>query len=206
MNLVSFNAPKIVLSPPEYLEFVIDKMKKTSSSVLSIHSKSNHIVACRLRSSSPNDFRFNTENIIIEPQSSADVHIEYKYSIDSYTKFHKFLLQTLTVKDLDRVDWRGPGVHEYKLFAKFVDFQYLAKEPEPPVEKVAVPVEPKVKVEKFKRIKEGFGGLAKALTKSRFSVLPVLFAMIFGYLIAVLTSEHQLKLISENSLLYFKFG
>jgi hypothetical protein len=108
------------------------------------------------------------------------------------------------VKDLDHIDWRGPGVHEYKLFAKFVDFQYLPKEPEPAPEKVQVPVEPKVKVEKFKRIKETCRSLSKALTKTRFNILQLLFAILFGYLIAILTSEHQSKLISENSLLYFK--
>jgi hypothetical protein len=192
MSLAIAKSPKIELNPSEYLEFVINKMQKTSTSNLSILNKSSQPVACRLKCSSPKDFQFRQDNLIIPARSSANIEVLYTYSINSYTSFHKFLLQTLIVKDENSIDWKGPGVHEYKLFAKFVDFKYLPKPPEPVVE--PLPVEEKVvKVERFRAVKKCFTALRLALwaffeflARPRFNCFHLGFFMILGVLVTFL--------------------
>lgn len=192
MSLVSFNSPKIVLDPTEHLEFFVDKTKTVSYAKLTITSKSSHSTACRLKSSSPRDFEFNNENILIPPKSSVTIEITYKFSIDSYTKFHKFLLQTLILRENKDIDWKGSGVHEYKLFAKFLDIQYVPKPdpvvevPKPPAvqEEVKILVEKKpVGPSKFQKLKNGLKKCRELLCAHRFSIIHLFFSFVIGCLL-----------------------
>lgn len=196
--MISFNSPKISLDPAEYLEFVVDKTKSTCNSRLTITSKSSHSTVCRLKSSSPRDFEFDNENIVIAPKSSITIEITYKFSIDSYTKFHKFLLQTLLIRENEIVDWKGSGVHEYKLFAKFSDVQYVPK-PDPVVEpqvsagpkphvmneeaKVVIEKKP-VGLSRFQKTKNGVSKCGRVLCADRFNIFHLFFSFVLGCLLS----------------------
>lgn len=193
MSLISFNSPKISLTPPEHLEFFVDKANATSSSVLTISSKSSHLTVCRLKSSSPNDFEFNNENIIIPPKSNIEISITYRYSKDSYMRLNKFLLQTLVVRQNESIDWKGPGVHEYKLFARLLDAQYSPK-PDLDVQKPE-PVIVREEIKTVVQIKpKGPGKLQKlgklvckckdVICTHRFSFLHLVFSFVLGSLLS----------------------
>ena len=128
MNYYESNSSKIVIAPEEYLEFFIDKELPESKTILTISNNSENIAAYKIKSSSPKDFLISKSEDIIQPMNEVRITIIYKVSEESFYKFHKFLLQTAPVDDINNINWKANGVHEYKLCAKFHEKKILVLE------------------------------------------------------------------------------
>lgn len=128
MDLFNSRSPKLELIPSEHLEFIIDKSKTHANSTFTIKNISDFSTAFKLKTSSPKDFQISPQEGLIPAAQYCTITISYKISMESLEKYHKFLLQTVAVADNEvDADWKSTGVHEYKLFAKFVDIQYLPR-------------------------------------------------------------------------------
>ena len=130
MQRQNINTKGLTIIPEETLEFIVDKKSQTSESKILIYNSSNIDVAYKIKSSSPKDFTFLKSEGLVSSNSKLVITIVYSFSEQSYYKFHKFLLQTANIKNeqLENIDWKTNGVHEYKLCAKFVDKQDVQTE------------------------------------------------------------------------------
>jgi hypothetical protein len=128
MDLEKLKSIEIVLSPSETIKFIIDKSRFSTNSPLIIKNNSTFTIAYKMKSSSPKDFEIVKSEGLILPNTALTIQILYKISLESFERFHKFLLQTVPSDDLESANWKSNAVHEYKLFAKFIDIQYLEED------------------------------------------------------------------------------
>jgi len=108
-------------------------------------------------------------------------------------RLNKFLLQTLVVRQDENVDWKGPGVHEYKLFARFLDIQYIPKpdpgiqQPEPAIakeeQKVIVEIKPK-SPGKLQKLGKLVCKCKEAICAHRFNLLHLIFSFVLGSILS----------------------
>ncbi|OMJ69044.1 hypothetical protein SteCoe_33340 [Stentor coeruleus] len=186
MDLFSSKSPLIELDPPENLKFVIDKSKTHSEIFLTIKNNASVSTAYKIKTSSPEFFEINPSSQIISGEQEIQVKIRFRISIVSLEKFHKFLLQAVIVDDVNNIDWKSNGVHEYKLFAKFIDIQDVIKEKVPVIEeeKKEENIQERIleapRVERKKKGPSFISGFCSGLNKSRFSYVHLLGSFICG--------------------------
>lgn len=186
MDLFSSKSPLIELDPPENLKFVIDKSKTHSETFLTIKNNANISTAYKIKTSSPEFFEIDPSCEIISAKQKIRVKIRFRISIVSLEKFHKFLLQAVIVENIDDIDWKSSGVHEYKLFAKFTDIQDVVNEKKPEMEeekKEEIIQEMILEVPRVEKKQRGPSFIAVfccGLTKSRFNYAHLLGSFICG--------------------------